>query len=148
MTVSTGTHEIVVRVGFRKIEIKNNNFTINNQVILLNGVNHHDYHPKEGRCVTRVQMEADILLKKQHNINALRCSHYPANGCLYDLCDEHGLYVIDEADLECHGFEWVEPDQDPADLIWYNHLARFNKPALNNSNIKSLKWADELIDKE
>lgn len=46
------------------------------------------------------------------------------------------------------GFEWVEPDQDPADLIWYNHLARFNKPALNNSNVKSLKWADELIDKE
>lgn len=108
LTVSTGTHEIVVRVGFRKIEIKDNNFTVNNQVILLNGVNHHDYHPKEGRCVTREQMEADILLMKQHNINALRCSHYPANGYLYDLCDEHGLYVIDEADLECHGFEWVE----------------------------------------
>ncbi|WP_349945396.1 glycoside hydrolase family 2 TIM barrel-domain containing protein [Lacrimispora sp. BS-2] len=108
LTVSAGEHEIVVRVGFRKVEIKDNNFRVNNQVILLNGVNHHDFNPKEGRCVTRSQMEADILLMKQHNINALRCSHYPANGYLYDLCDEYGLYVIDEADLECHGFEWVE----------------------------------------
>lgn len=108
LTVSAGNHEVIVRVGFRKIEIKDNNFRVNNQVILLNGVNHHDYHPKEGRCITQEQMKADILLMKQHNINALRCSHYPANGYLYDLCDEYGLYVIDEADLECHGFEWVE----------------------------------------
>ena len=51
-------------------------------------------------------MEADIRLMKQYNINAVRCSHYPANEYFYDLCDEYGLYVINEADLECHGFEW------------------------------------------
>lgn len=107
-TVMTENQEVTVRCGFRKIEIKDKNFRVNNQVILLNGVNHHDYNPKEGRRVTREQMEADIRLMKQYNINAVRCSHYPANEYFYDLCDEYGLYVINEADLECHGFEWVE----------------------------------------
>lgn len=107
-TVMTENQEVTVRCGFRKIEIKDKNFRVNNQVILLNGVNHHDYNPREGRRVTREQMESDIRLMKQYNINAVRCSHYPANEYFYDLCDEYGLYVIDEADLECHGFEWVE----------------------------------------
>ena len=107
-TVNTGTQEVTVRCGFRRIEIKDDNFRINGQVILLNGVNHHDYNPTEGRTVTREQMEADIRLMKQYNINAVRCSHYPANEYFYDLCDLYGLYVINEADLECHGFEWVE----------------------------------------
>ena len=107
-TVMTENQKVTVRCGFRKIEIKDKNFRVNNQVILLNGVNHHDYNPREGRRVTREQMEADIRLMKQYNINAVRCSHYPANEYFYDLCDEYGLYVINEADLECHGFEWVE----------------------------------------
>ena len=107
-TVMTENQEVTVRCGFRKIEIKDKNFRVNNQVILLNGVNHHDYNPREGRRVTREQMESDIRLMKQYNINAVRCSHYPANEYFYDLCDEYGLYVINEADLECHGFEWVE----------------------------------------
>lgn len=99
-------HKITVRTGFRRIEITGENFTVNGTIIMLNGVNHHDYNPREGRCVTYSQTKSDIILMKQHNINALRCSHYPANDYLYDLCDEYGLYVIDEADLECHGFEW------------------------------------------
>ena len=74
-TVSTATQEVTVRCGFRRIEIKDDNFRINGQVILLNGVNHHDYNPTEGRTVTREQMEADIRLMKQYNINAVRCSH-------------------------------------------------------------------------
>ncbi len=106
--VSAGEHEVCVRTGFRKVEIIDHNFCVNGKVLLINGVNHHDYNPKEGRTVTREQMEDDVILMKQHNINAVRCSHYPANGYFYDLCDEYGLYVIDEADLECHGFEWVE----------------------------------------
>ena len=108
LTVYMGDDQIKVRTGFRKIEMINNNFCVNGQVILLNGVNHHDYNPEEGRCVTYEQMKDDVLLMKKNNINAIRCSHYPANECLYDLCDEYGLYVIDEADLECHGFEWTE----------------------------------------
>lgn len=106
--VSTEDQEICVRTGFRKVEIIDNNFCVNGRALLINGVNHHDYNPKEGRTVTYEQMKDDIILMKQHNINAVRCSHYPANGYFYDLCDEFGLYVIDEADLECHGFEWVE----------------------------------------
>lgn len=108
LIVSTREQEVCVRTGFRKVEIIDGNFCVNGRVILLNGVNHHDYNPKEGRSVTYEQMKEDIILMKQHNINAVRCSHYPANGYFYDLCDEYGLYVIDEADLECHGFEWVE----------------------------------------
>lgn len=106
--VSTEEQEICVRTGFRKVEIIDNNFCVNGRALLINGVNHHDYNPKEGRTVTYEQMKDDIILMKRHNINAVRCSHYPANGYFYDLCDEFGLYVIDEADLECHGFEWVE----------------------------------------
>lgn len=107
-TVSTEAQKVSVRTGFRRIEVKDGNIRVNGQVILFNGANHHDYNPKEGRCVTYQQMEADVRMMKQYNINAVRCSHYPANEYFYDLCDEYGLYVINEADLECHGFEWVE----------------------------------------
>ena len=107
-TVSQEEHQVTVRTGFRTIDMKDGNFRVNGQVILLNGANHHDYNPKEGRCVTYEQMEDDVRMMKQYNLNAVRCSHYPANEYFYDLCDEYGLYVIDEADLECHGFEWVE----------------------------------------
>lgn len=107
-TLETAEQKIQVRTGFRRIEIKNHQFTVNGRVILLNGVNHHDYNPETGRTVAKGQLLADVLLMKQNNINALRCSHYPSLPELYDYCDEYGLYVIDEADLECHGFEWVE----------------------------------------
>lgn len=96
------------RTGFRVIEIRDNNFTVNGKVILLNGVNHHDYDPENGRTINPETIRQDIILMKQHNINAIRCSHYPSMEYLYDYCDEYGLYVINEADLECHGFEWVE----------------------------------------
>ncbi|MGL5346178.1 MAG: beta-galactosidase subunit alpha [Peptostreptococcaceae bacterium] len=93
------------RVGFRKIEVIDGNFRINGKVIMLNGVNRHDYDPEGGRTVSKENMLKDIILMKQNNINAVRTSHYPANSYLYDLCDVYGLYVISEADLECHGFE-------------------------------------------
>lgn len=96
------------RTGFRMIEVRDNNFTVNGKVVLLNGVNHHDFDPVKGRSIDPETIRQDIILMKQHNINALRCSHYPSEDYLYDYCDEYGLYVIDETDLECHGFEWVE----------------------------------------
>ncbi|TCZ75398.1 DUF4981 domain-containing protein [Paenibacillus albiflavus] len=108
---------IPVRIGFRKIEIINGNITVNGRVIMLNGVNRHDHDSVEGRTVTEESMLKDILLMKQHNINAVRTSHYPNNEVFYDLCDQYGLYVIDEADLECHGFEltgrydWIANNQ-------------------------------------
>lgn len=137
-------HETEVRIGFRTIEIKDGNFTVNGRPVLLNGVNHHDYSPTEGRTVTYEQMKADVLLMKQHNINALRCSHYPANDCLYDLCDEYGLYVIDEADLECHGFEWVENyawiSDDPAwENAYVDRAVRMVERDFNHPSI--LMWS-------
>ena len=128
-TISTDTQEVTVRCGFRRIEIKDKNFCVNGQVILLNGVNHHDYNPKEGRTVTREQMEDDIRLMKQYNINAVRCSHYPANEYFYDLCDEYGLYVIDEVNLETHG-TWSE-------YFDKEHIIPDNKP----------EWLDIILDR-
>ncbi|CZR54164.1 related to beta-galactosidase [Phialocephala subalpina] len=91
-------------VGFRQVEIKNGNITVNGKAIMLRGVNRHDHHPELGRAVPTEFIRRDLLLMKQHNINALRCSHYPSSPELYDMADELGLWVIDEADLECHGF--------------------------------------------
>ena len=98
------THTIHQNVGFRTVEIKNGLLTVNGKRILLRGVNRHDHHPLFGRAVPISFIKQDLLLMKSHNINALRCSHYPSHPKLYDLCDELGLWVMDEADLECHGF--------------------------------------------
>ena len=89
-------------------------------------------------------MKADVILMKQHNINALRCSHYPAADCLYDLCDEYGLYVIDEADLECHGFEWVENytwiSDDPAwETAYVDRAVRMVRRDFNHPSI--IMWS-------
>lgn len=93
------------QVGFREIAVKGKTFTVNGVAIKLKGVNRHDYHPQTGRVVSREDMEKDIQLMKQHNINAIRTAHYPNAPDLYELCDLYGMYVINEADLECHGFE-------------------------------------------
>lgn len=92
------------RVGFRCVELKKGNITVNGIPILFRGVNRHDHHSRFGRAVSREHVLHDLLLMKQHNINAVRCSHYPSHPSLHELCDELGLWVIDEADLECHGF--------------------------------------------
>ena len=92
------------RVGFRTIEIKGDRFLVNGVAIKLKGVNRHETHPDLGRAVPVETMVKDLLLMKQHNINAIRTSHYPDDPRFYDLCDYYGLYVIDECDLESHGF--------------------------------------------
>ncbi len=95
------------KVGFRSIEVKNGKLLVNGVPIMLKGVNRHEIHPDLGRAVPYYSMKQDIILMKQHNINAVRTSHYPNHPKFYDLCDRYGLYVIDEADLECHGFELI-----------------------------------------
>ncbi|KAK5194640.1 Beta-galactosidase (Lactase) [Exophiala xenobiotica] len=92
------------RIGFRKVEIKKGLLTVNGVPLLLSGVNRHEHHSKFGRAVPVDFLRQDLLLMKRHNINALRCSHYPSQPALYGLCDELGLWVLDEAGLECHGF--------------------------------------------
>ena len=93
----------VINTGFRKVEIRDGLFLVNGQPVKIKGVNRHDFDMYNGRTVTREQMIEDILLMKQHNINAVRTSHYPNNAEFYSLCDEYGLYVMDEANVESHG---------------------------------------------
>ncbi len=95
------------KVGFRKIELKNGLININGVSIMLKGVNRHDHHPDLGRVMTFEIMKQDIIMMKKHNINAVRTAHYPNSPSFYDLCDKFGLYVVDETDLECHGFELI-----------------------------------------
>ncbi len=93
---------IKTRVGFRKVEIRGNKFLINGQYVLFRGVNRHEHDDVRGKAVTEATMIADIKLMKQFNINAVRNCHYPNHPRWYDLCDQYGLYVIDEANIECH----------------------------------------------
>ena len=89
--------------GFRKIEIRNNKVYINNALILFKGANRHDIHPQFGKAVPVESMIEDILLFKRFNLNTIRTSHYPNDPKMYALYDYYGLYVMDEADIECHG---------------------------------------------
>lgn len=92
------------KIGFRKVELKDGVFLINGVPIKLKGVNRHEHHPDFGRAVPIEWTEQSIILMKRHNINTIRTSHYPNDPRFYDLCDRYGIYVIDETDLECHGF--------------------------------------------
>jgi len=100
------TEVISRKIGFRKVEIKDALFLVNGKAIKLKGVNRHEFDMYHGRTITRESMITDIKLMKQNSINAVRCSHYPNKTDWYDLCDEYGLYVVDEANLESHDL-WV-----------------------------------------
>ncbi|KFZ15536.1 hypothetical protein V501_02667 [Pseudogymnoascus sp. VKM F-4519 (FW-2642)] len=103
-----GLHFAAQRVGFRHIEMRDGNMLLNGVPIVFKGVNRHEHHPDHGRAVPYEFMKADLLLMKRHNINAIRTSHQPNDPRLYDLCDELGIYLIDEADVETHGFDLIE----------------------------------------
>ena len=91
-------------VGFRRAELVNGVFCVNGKPVKFRGVNRHEHHPDTGRAVPIEFARRDFLMMKAHNINAIRTSHYINDPRIYALCDELGLWVIDEADLECHGF--------------------------------------------
>jgi len=94
------------KVGFRKVETRDGKILINGVPVLFKGVNRHEHDDVRGHYVTRDTMIADIKLMKQFNFNAVRTSHYPNDPLWYDLCDEYGIYVIDEANIESHGLAW------------------------------------------
>ncbi|MGF9915089.1 glycoside hydrolase family 2 TIM barrel-domain containing protein [Paenibacillus ehimensis] len=119
-TADGETLEVVpTRVGFRRVEVQGGRLLVNGKPIRLRGVNRHDHHPERGRAVTLETMERDVVLMKRHNINAVRTAHYPNDPRFYDLCDRYGLYVMDETDLETHGFELVgDADRLSNDPAW------------------------------
>ncbi|WP_025846978.1 glycoside hydrolase family 2 TIM barrel-domain containing protein [Paenibacillus ehimensis] len=119
-TADGETLEVVpTRVGFRRVEVRGGRLLVNGKPIRLRGVNRHDHHPERGRAVTLETMERDVVLMKRHNINAVRTAHYPNDPRFYDLCDRYGLYVMDETDLETHGFELVgDADRLSNDPAW------------------------------
>jgi len=102
------------KFGFRKVEINNNGrLLINGKSIILKGVNRHEHDPDEGRAIPYRRMVQDIILMKQNNINAVRTSHYPDHPKWYELCDEYGIYVVDECNLESHELRDILPGSDP-----------------------------------
>ncbi|MBW6499091.1 MAG: hypothetical protein K0B09_11925 [Bacteroidales bacterium] len=96
------------RIGFRSVEIIRGQLLVNGMPITLKGTNIHEHNPETGQYLTEEYMLKDISLMKQHNINAVRLSHYPFPERWYELCDEHGLYVVDEANIESHGLYYGE----------------------------------------
>ncbi len=102
-----GNEYICKKFGVRNVEIENGIFKINGKNVKLKGVNRHDSHPQNGYVVTYDDMKNDLLMMKEYNINAVRTSHYPNDPRFYELCDELGIYVCSEADIETHGCAYV-----------------------------------------
>ncbi len=117
-TAGAPLESVRVMAGFREVRVADGQLLVNGAPVKLLGVNRHEFHPERGPAVTRADMLRDVLLMKRHNINAVRTSHYPDDPYWYELCDRFGLYVIDEADLETHGFGYQPPDIPPCWPAW------------------------------
>ena len=153
-------YEIVqVKVGFRKVEIKNKQFLVNGQPVLLKGADRHEIDPDEGYNVSEQRMIQDIMMMKRMNINAVRTSHYPNDPRWYDLCDKYGLYVVAEANQESHGFQYgddaaakkpefakqiMERNQHNVSMF-YNHpsivtWSMGNETVMGDNFLKAYRW--------
>lgn len=139
--------QVVTHFGIRHVEISNRSLLVNGKRILLNGVNRHDHHPEKGRAVPEDFVKRDLILMKQHNINAIRCSHYPPHPKLLHWADVLGLYVIDEADLECHGFGMLNYDvgTEVPDTVTRSNPAFYGSPASYTSDNDI--WEEAYIDR-
>ncbi len=156
-------YEIVqVKVGFRKVEIKNKQFLVNGQPVLLKGADRHEIDPDEGYNVSEERMIQDIMMMKRMNINAVRTSHYPNDPRWYDLCDKYGLYVVAEANQESHGFQYgddaaakkpefakqiMERNQHNVSMF-FNHPSIVtwslgNETVMGDNFLKAYKWIKE-----
>jgi beta-galactosidase/beta-glucuronidase len=127
------------RVGFRGVEIQDGIILLNGKRLVLRGVDRHEHHPERGRALTEEDMRTEIKLMKQLNFNAVRTSHYPDHPFWYELCDEYGIYLIDEANLETHGV-WDDLSNDP---LWLHaYMERATRMVLRDKNHPSvLFWS-------
>lgn len=124
-------------IGFRRVEIGNGLLLLNGKPLLIRGVNRHEHHHQRGQVVTEEDMLQDILLMKQNNFNAVRCSHYPNAARWYELCNRYGLYVVDEANIETHGMVPMNRlSDDPAWLPAYS--ARVTRMLQSHRNHPSI----------
>ena len=126
-------------MGFRTVEIRDGLLQVNGVPVTLRGVNRHEHDPDTGRVVTEASMRRDIELMKELNINAVRTSHYPNHPRWYELCDEHGLYVVDEANVESNGVTF-EPDVTLANRPEWKeaHLDRMRRMVERDKNHPSV----------
>ncbi|SEH88975.1 glycoside hydrolase family 2 TIM barrel-domain containing protein [Akkermansia glycaniphila] len=119
------TEVISRKIGFRDVKLENGRFLVNGQAVKLKGVNRHESQHANGHAVTEAECLEEILLMKRGNINHVRNSHYPQPAYFYDLCDEYGIYVCDEANIESHGYYYGEqslshPEEWKAAHVWRN----------------------------
>ncbi len=150
------------KLGFRQIEIgRKGEILVNGQPLLIHGVNRHDFSGEYGRSVPREEMERDVMTMKSLNINAVRTSHYPNNPYFYDLCDKYGLYMIAEADVECHAntklssveaFKNAMVERNENHVLWMrNHpsilIWSFGNESGNGPNFKAVSTAVKNLDK-
>lgn len=121
-TLKNSKNEVIeyksLRVGFRSLEIRQGQLLVNGVPIMLRGVNRHEFNPELGRALSYEAMLDDILQMKRHNINAVRTAHYPDDARFYELCDQYGLYVLAEADLETHGFGYQKGEMPASWPEW------------------------------
>jgi beta-galactosidase len=115
LVVATESETVTLRIGFRTVSVDDGVLRVNGVPIVLRGVNRHEHHPDLGRTVPRELMEHELHLMKQHNVNAIRTSHYPPHPALLEAADRLGFWVIDECDIETHGFGMVEWRRNPSD---------------------------------
>ncbi len=126
------------KVGFRKIEIKNAQLLVNGCPVYIKGANRHEMNPNTGYYVTREDMIRDIQIMKELNINAVRTCHYPNSPLWYDLCDEYGLYVCDEANIESHGMGYKDKTLAKDPQYEAAHLSRDQRMVLRDFNHPSV----------
>ena len=132
------TEVIPVKVGFRKVEIKDSQVLVNGQPVLFKGADRHELDPDGGYVVPRARMEQDIRIMKEFNINAVRTSHYPNDNYWYDLCDEYGIYVVAEADVESHGMGYGPNTLAKNPLYHDAHVERNRRNVQRNRNHPSV----------
>ena len=129
---------IPVKVGFRKIELKNGQILVNGQAVLFKGADRHEMDPDKGYVVSRERMIQDIKRMKELNINAVRTCHYPDNNLWYDLCDEYGIYVVAEANVESHGMGYGDETLAKNPLFAKAHLERNQRNVQRGYNHPSI----------
>ncbi|NRA38541.1 MAG: beta-galactosidase, partial [Planctomycetes bacterium] len=129
----------VLRTGFRRIEVKDRELLINGKAVLIKGVNRHEHDENKGKVISRELMLKDMQVLKQHNVNAVRTSHYPPDPYFFDLCDQYGLYCMDEANIETHHY-YNEPCNDPRYLAAF--VDRGSRMVLRDRNHCSIfSWS-------